>query len=67
MRVVGKEGALRAGVGGNCSSGMDGSKTISITKHGKKRNTCGIKGKLSDHYTLKTPAITAAHILHKQT
>ena len=23
--VVGKEGALRAGVGGNCSSGMDGS------------------------------------------
>ena len=27
--VVGKEGALGAGVGGNCSSGMDGSKTIS--------------------------------------
>ena len=29
MRGVGKEGALGAGVGGNCSSGMDGSKTIS--------------------------------------
>ena len=28
MRVVGKEGALGAGVGGNCSSGMDGSGTI---------------------------------------
>ena len=28
VRVVGKEGALGAGVGGNCSSGMDGSKTI---------------------------------------
>ena len=27
-RVVGKEGALGAGVGGNCSSGMDGSETI---------------------------------------
>ena len=26
--MVGKEGALGAGVGGNCSSGMDGSKTI---------------------------------------
>ena len=25
MRVVGKEGVLGAGVGGNCSSGMDGS------------------------------------------
>ena len=28
MRVVGEEGALGAGVGGNCSSGMDGSKGI---------------------------------------
>ena len=25
VRVVGKGGALGAGVGGNCSSGMDGS------------------------------------------
>ena len=25
VQVVGKEGALGAGVGGNCSSGMDGS------------------------------------------
>ena len=30
VRVVGKEGALGAGVGGNCSSGMDGSETITI-------------------------------------
>ena len=28
VRVVGKEGALGARVGGNCSSGMDGSETI---------------------------------------
>ena len=28
MRVVGKEGALGSRVGGICSSGMDGSKTI---------------------------------------
>ena len=28
--VVGKEGALWTGVGGNCSSGMDGFKTIPI-------------------------------------
>ena len=28
VRVVGKEGALRAGVSGNCSSGMDGSEKI---------------------------------------
>ena len=28
VRVVGKEGALGTGVGGNCSSGMDGSETI---------------------------------------
>ena len=28
VRVVGKEGALGAGVGGNGSSGMDGSKKI---------------------------------------
>ena len=28
VRVVGKEGVLGAGVGGNRSSGMDGSKTI---------------------------------------
>ena len=28
VRVVGKEGSLGAGVGGNCSSGMDGSKAI---------------------------------------
>ena len=26
VRVVGKEGALGAGVGGNCSNGMDGSR-----------------------------------------
>ena len=28
VRVVGKEGALGAGVGGNCSSGMDGSRKM---------------------------------------
>ena len=28
VRVVGKEGALGTGVGRNCSSGMDGSETI---------------------------------------
>ena len=28
VRVVGKEGALGAGGGGNCSSGMDGSRKI---------------------------------------
>ena len=28
VRVVRKEGVLGAGVGGNCSSGTDGSKTI---------------------------------------
>ena len=28
MRMVGKEGALGAGGGGNCSSGMDGSRKI---------------------------------------
>ena len=28
VRVVGKEGASGAGVGGNCSSGMGGSRTI---------------------------------------
>ena len=28
VRVVGKQGALGAGVGGNCRSGMDGSETI---------------------------------------
>ena len=28
VRVVGKEGALGAGVGGKCCSSMDGSKTI---------------------------------------
>ena len=28
VRVVGKEGALGIGVGGNCSSGMDGSRKI---------------------------------------
>ena len=28
VRGVGKEGALGAGMGGNCGSGMDGSKTI---------------------------------------
>ena len=28
VRVVGKEGALGAGGCGNCSSGMDGSKTM---------------------------------------
>ena len=30
VRVVGKGGALGAGVGGKCSSGMDGSKEINI-------------------------------------
>ena len=33
VRVVGKEGALGAGGGGNCSSGMDGSKNIMIYVH----------------------------------
>ena len=28
MQVVGNEGAFGPGRGGNCSSGMDGSKTI---------------------------------------
>ena len=28
VRVVGKKGVLGTGTGGNCSSGMDGSKTI---------------------------------------
>ena len=28
VRVVRKEGALGAGMGGNCSSGVDGSETI---------------------------------------
>ena len=28
VRVVEEEGALGAGVGGNCNNGMDGSKTI---------------------------------------
>ena len=28
VRVVGKEGALGTGVGGNCSSGMDGCEKI---------------------------------------
>ena len=28
VRVVGKKSVWGAGVGGNCSSGMDGSKTI---------------------------------------
>ena len=28
MRVVGKEGALGTGVGGNCRISMDGSETI---------------------------------------
>ena len=38
VRVVGKEGALGAGVGGNCSSGMDGSKKI--TKRYPGRGKC---------------------------
>ena len=32
VRVVGKEEALGAGVGGNCSSGMDGSRKICDNK-----------------------------------
>ena len=31
VRVVGKEGALGAGAGGKCTSGMDGSKFFYIT------------------------------------
>ena len=38
VRVVGKEGALGAGVGVNCSSGMDGSKKI--TKRYSGRGKC---------------------------
>ena len=38
VRVVGKERALGAGVGGNCSSGMDGFKTI--TKRDPGRGKC---------------------------
>ena len=35
VRVVGKEGALGTGVGGNCSSGMDGSKKITKRYSGR--------------------------------
>ena len=38
VRVVGKEGALGAGVGGNCGSGMDGSKKT--TKRYPGRGKC---------------------------
>ena len=38
VRVVGKEGALGAGMGGNCRSGMDGSKKI--TKRYPGRGKC---------------------------
>ena len=34
VRVVGKE-ALRTGVGGNCSSGMDGCETITRRYQGR--------------------------------
>ena len=34
--VVGKEGALGTGVGGNCSSGMDGSETITRRFPGRR-------------------------------
>ena len=37
VRVVGKEGALGAGVGENCSRGMDGSKTITRRYPGRGR------------------------------
>ena len=37
VRVVGKEGALGTGVGGNCSSGMDGSETITRRYPGRGR------------------------------
>ena len=39
MRVVGKEGALGAWVGGNCRSGMDGLKTI-IRRHPGRESVC---------------------------
>ena len=35
VRVVGKEGALGAGVGGNSSSGIDGSKKIATRYPGR--------------------------------
>ena len=37
VRVVGKEGALGTRGGGNCSSGMDGSKTIMRRYPGRER------------------------------
>ena len=42
VRVVGKEGALGAGVGGNCSSGMDGSEYRYIKKKMKIHSSCVI-------------------------
>ena len=45
VRVVGKTGAFGAGVGGNCSSGMDGSKTI--TKRYSGRGKCFLLWRIS--------------------
>ena len=45
VRVVGKEGALMAGVGEKCSSGMDGSKTI--TKRYPGRGKCLLLWRIS--------------------
>ena len=39
VRVVEKEGALGAGVGGNCRSGMDGSNTI-MRRHPGRGSVC---------------------------
>ena len=46
VRVVGKEGALGAGVGGNCSSGMDGSKMIT-KRHAGRRSVYYSVGRIS--------------------
>ena len=45
VRVVGKEGALVARVGGNCSSGMDGSKKI--TRRYPGRGECLLLWRIS--------------------
>ena len=43
VRVVGKQGALGAGVGGHCSSGMDGSETIT-RRYPERGSVCSIVG-----------------------
>ena len=43
VRVVRKEGALRAGVRGNCSSGMDGSNPI--TRRYPERGSANFSGR----------------------